>query len=40
MTWVARKVAMAVVPVVAAAVAREVVRRWEQHRTDPTAARA
>jgi hypothetical protein len=38
MTWVAKKVAMVVVPLVAGAVAREVVRRWEQHREDDAAA--
>ncbi|WP_255626059.1 hypothetical protein [Dermatobacter hominis] len=35
MTWVVKKAAFAIVPIVAAAVARAAVRRWEQRHTSP-----
>ena len=35
MTWVVKKAAFAIIPIVAAAAARVAVRRWEQHHASP-----
>jgi hypothetical protein len=37
MTWIVKKAAVAIIPIVAAAAARAAVRRWEQHRASPAA---